>query len=41
MNAVIIAGGDIKNYEAIRKYFDMAKLIICADSGVDHVLICK
>lgn len=36
MKAVIFAGGDIKNYEAIKKYLEKTDWIICADSGVDH-----
>jgi len=36
MKAVIIAGGDINNYDNISRYLVGADLIICADSGVDH-----
>lgn len=42
MKAVIFAGGDIKNYEAVNKYVDKylscADFLICADSGVRHAL---
>lgn len=36
MKAVIFTGGDIKNYEKVRKYVANADFIICADSGVRH-----
>ena len=36
MKAVIFAGGDIGNYEKVRKYLSGSNLIICADSGVRH-----
>ncbi len=36
MKAVIFAGGDIGNYEKVRKYLSDSDLIICADSGAEH-----
>ena len=36
MKAVIFAGGEINDYEAIKKHLIETDLIICADSGVDH-----
>lgn len=36
MKAVVFTGGEIKNYEKVRKYTVNTDLIICADSGVRH-----
>ena len=36
MKAVVIAGGDIYDYEAIKKLIDPDDFIICADSGFLH-----
>ncbi|MGI6485885.1 MAG: thiamine diphosphokinase [Thermoanaerobacterales bacterium] len=36
MKAVVFSGGEIRNYSAIKKHMEGAKLVICADSGVRH-----
>lgn len=36
MKAVIFAGGDIKNYDAVKRHLAGADIIICADGGVYH-----
>ena len=36
MKAVIFAGGEIANYNKLKKYIVESSLVICADSGVEH-----
>lgn len=36
MKAVIFAGGDIGNYEKVKKHLSGSSLVICADSGACH-----
>jgi len=36
MKAVIFAGGEIGDYEKVKKYLSDSNLIICADSGIEH-----
>ncbi|MCG0275571.1 MAG: thiamine diphosphokinase [Thermosediminibacteraceae bacterium] len=36
MRAVILSGGYIRDYEAVKKHIKQGDLIICADSGVHH-----
>src|SRR5690606_28039069 len=36
MKAVIFAGGQIKNYDKLKKYIEGSDLVICADSGIEH-----
>ncbi|MBC5787886.1 thiamine diphosphokinase [Clostridium facile] len=38
MRAVIITGGSIQNYPAIKQYIQPNDYIICADSGYDHAV---
>lgn len=38
MRCVIIANGDVVNYEGMRKYVEDCDYIICADGGARHVL---
>lgn len=38
MRAVIITGGSIQNYPAIKQYVQPNDYIICADSGYDHAV---
>ncbi|WP_270739296.1 thiamine diphosphokinase [Massilioclostridium coli] len=38
MRAVIITGGSIQNYPAIKQYIQPNDYIICADSGYDHAI---
>ena len=35
---LIITGGNIANYEKIKKFIDKKAFIICADSGYDHAI---
>ncbi len=36
MNSVIFCGGDIEDYESIKKYVQDAQLTFCVDSGARH-----
>ncbi|AEE91156.1 Thiamine pyrophosphokinase [Tepidanaerobacter acetatoxydans Re1] len=36
MKAVIFGGGDIENYEKVKKYLSCCSIVICADSGARH-----
>ena len=36
MKAVIFAGGQIKNYDKLKKYIEGSDLVISADSGIEH-----
>lgn len=38
MNALIFAGGNVKDYEFIKKYEGFYDIVICADSGALHAL---
>lgn len=37
MNAVIIAGGEIKDYNLLKDYIKKSDIVICADRGYDHL----
>jgi len=36
MKAVIFSGGEIGNYDKVKKYLSGCNLMICADSGLEH-----
>lgn len=37
MKAVIIAGGEIKDYNLLKEYIKKSDIVICADRGYDHL----
>ena len=37
MTGVIVSGGNVKDYSYIKKYFDNADMVVCADSGAGHL----
>ena len=37
MKCVIIAGGDISDYDKMKKYIDEGDYVIAADSGLRHL----
>ena len=38
MNALVIANGDIKNYDILKSVIKDVDFILCVDGGVDHIL---
>lgn len=41
MNALLVASGQIKEYELLKSVSDSVDFIICADGGLDHLLKLK
>lgn len=37
MTGIVVCSGSVNNYAYIRKYFEKADLIICADGGAQHL----